>query len=60
MAVLIFLLNLGLSFSVHDVSEQAIAHLAYLDVRFPEPCYAGDTVTRPLTVPRTVKLQFSQ
>jgi 2-methylfumaryl-CoA hydratase len=39
------LLNLGLSFSVHDVSEQAIAHLAYLDVRFPEPCYPGDTLT---------------
>ncbi len=41
----LLLLNLGLSFSVHDVSEQAIAHLAYIDVRFPEPCYAGDTVT---------------
>lgn len=39
------LLNLGLSFSVHDVSEQAIAHLAYIDVRFPEPAYVGDTVT---------------
>ena len=38
------LLNLGLSFSVHDVSEQAIAHLAYIDVRFPEACYSGDTV----------------
>ena len=38
------LVNLGLSFSVHDVSEQAIAHLAYLDVRFPAPAYAGDTV----------------
>lgn len=38
------LLNLGLSFSVHDVSEQAIAHLAYIDVRFPEPAYVGDTV----------------
>ncbi|GAC1586621.1 MAG: MaoC family dehydratase [Polyangiales bacterium] len=38
------LLNLGLSFSVHDVSEQAIAHLAYLDVRFPNPCFAGDTL----------------
>jgi 2-methylfumaryl-CoA hydratase len=37
-------LNLGLSFSVHDVSEQAIAHLAYIDVRFPAACYAGDTV----------------
>lgn len=30
------LLNLGLSFSVHDVSEQAIAHLAYVNARFPE------------------------
>lgn len=36
-------LNLGLSFSVHDVSQQAIAHLAYIDVRFPRPLYAGDT-----------------
>ena len=40
----VILLNLGLSFSVHDVSEQAIAHLAYIDVRFPEACYAGDTL----------------
>jgi 2-methylfumaryl-CoA hydratase len=37
-------LNFALSFSVHDVSEQAIAHLAYLDVRFPEAGYASDTV----------------
>ena len=41
----LLLLNLGLSFSVHDVSEQAIAHLAYLDVRFPEAAYPGDTMT---------------
>jgi 2-methylfumaryl-CoA hydratase len=41
----LLLLNLGLSFSVHDVSEQAIAHLAYLDVRFPNACFAGDTVS---------------
>lgn len=41
----LLLLNLGLSFSVQDVSEQAIAHLAYIDVRFPNPCYPGDTVT---------------
>jgi 2-methylfumaryl-CoA hydratase len=34
-----------LSFSVHDVSEQAIAHLAYIDVRFPAACHAGDTLT---------------
>ena len=41
----LLLLNLGLSFSVHDVSEQAIAHLAYINVRFPAACYPGDTVT---------------
>src|SRR5579864_2067059 len=46
----IALLNLGLSFSVHDVSEQAIAHLAYIDVRFPNACYAGDTVHASSTV----------
>jgi 2-methylfumaryl-CoA hydratase len=40
----ILLLNLGLSFSVHDVSERAIAHLAYIDARFPNACYPGDTV----------------
>lgn len=40
----LLLLNLGLSFSVHDVSERAIAHLAYIDVRFPDACYTGDTV----------------
>ncbi|MEZ4302449.1 MAG: MaoC family dehydratase [Polyangiaceae bacterium] len=40
----LWLLNLGISFSVHDVSEQAIANLAYIDVRFPNACYAGDTV----------------
>ncbi|MCZ7582007.1 MAG: MaoC family dehydratase [Deltaproteobacteria bacterium] len=39
------LLNFGLSFSVLDVSEQAIAHLAYIDVRFPNPAYFGDTIT---------------
>lgn len=40
----LLLLNLGISFSVHDVSEQAIAHLAYIDVRFPNACYPGDTL----------------
>jgi 2-methylfumaryl-CoA hydratase len=43
-------LNLGLSFSVHDVSEQAIAHLAYIDVRFPQPGFVGDTVSARSTV----------
>ncbi len=46
----LLLLNLGLSFSVHDVSEQAIAHLAYIDVRFPEAGYPGDTVRARSTV----------
>src|SRR6187401_2417205 len=41
----LLLLNLGLSFSVHDVSERAIAHLAYIDVRFPNACYPGDTLS---------------
>jgi 2-methylfumaryl-CoA hydratase len=40
----LLLLNLGVSFSVHDVSEQAVANLAYIDVRFPNACYPGDTV----------------
>jgi 2-methylfumaryl-CoA hydratase len=43
-------LNLALSFSVHDVSEQAIAHLAYLDVCFPQAGFAGDTVSARSTV----------
>jgi 2-methylfumaryl-CoA hydratase len=38
------LLNLALGFTVHDVSEQTIAHLAYLDLKFPNAAYAGDTV----------------
>ena len=37
----LLLLNFGLSFSVHDVSEQAIAHLAYIDVRFPDAVLRG-------------------
>jgi 2-methylfumaryl-CoA hydratase len=39
------MLNLALSFTVHDVSEQAIAHLAYIDVRFPNATYSGDTLS---------------
>jgi 2-methylfumaryl-CoA hydratase len=46
----LWLLNLGISFSVHDVSEQAIANLAYLDARFPEPCFSGDTLRARSTV----------
>jgi len=39
------LLNLALSFTVHDVSEQAIAHLAYIDLKFPSVAYSGDTLS---------------
>lgn len=39
------LMNLALSFTVHDISEQAIAHLAYIDLRFPNAAYSGDTLT---------------
>jgi 2-methylfumaryl-CoA hydratase len=41
----LLLMNLALSSSVHDVSEQAIAHLAYIDLRFPNAAYAGDTLS---------------
>src|SRR5262249_44030711 len=39
------MLNLALSFTVHDVSEQAIAHLAYIDLMFPNAAYSGDTLS---------------
>src|SRR5215216_402972 len=39
------LMNLALGFTVHDVSEQTIAHLAYIDLKFPNAAYTGDTLT---------------
>ena len=39
------MLNLALSFSVHDISEQAIAHLAYIDLKLPNAAYSGDTLS---------------
>src|SRR5215212_2063256 len=39
------LMNLALSFSVHDVSEQTIAHLAYIDLKFPNAAYPSDTLS---------------
>jgi 2-methylfumaryl-CoA hydratase len=39
------MLNLALSFTVHDISEQAIAHLAYIDLNFPNAAYSGDTLS---------------
>src|SRR5262249_8078403 len=44
------LINLTIGYSVHDVSEQALAHLAYIDVRFPNPAYTGDTLRARSTV----------
>jgi len=44
------LVNLAIGYSVHDVSEQAIAHLAYINVQFPNAAYAGDTLTAHSTV----------
>lgn len=41
----LLLMNLALSFTVHDVSEQAIAHLAYIDLKFPNAAHAGDTLS---------------
>src|SRR5689334_1661622 len=40
----LLLMNLALSFTVHDVSEQAIAHLAYIDLKFPHAAHHGDTL----------------
>lgn len=39
------LMNLALSFTVHDVSEQAIAHLSYIDLKFPNAAHPGDTIS---------------
>jgi len=39
------MLNLALSFTVHDISEQAIAHLAYIDLKFPHAAHSGDTLS---------------
>src|SRR5438309_4957404 len=39
------MLNLALSFTVHDVSELAIAHLAYIELKFPNAAYSGDTLS---------------
>jgi 2-methylfumaryl-CoA hydratase len=39
------MLNLALSFTVHDISEQAIAHLAYIDLKFPNAAHSGDTLS---------------
>jgi len=41
----LLLMNLALSFTVHDISEQAIAHLAYIDLKFPNAAYPGDTIS---------------
>ncbi len=39
------LFNFGMSFSAQDISEQAVANLAWLDLRFPNPAYVGDSIS---------------
>jgi len=38
-------LNVVFGLSVEDLSEQALAHLGYWQVRFERPVYVGDTLT---------------
>ena len=38
------LLNLTLGMSAHNLFEDAVGHIAYLDIRFPEAAFVGDTV----------------
>ncbi len=38
-------LNVVFGLSVEDLSEQALAHLGYWNVRFERPVYGGDTLT---------------
>lgn len=40
----LLLFQYALSFSVQDVSEQCIAHLAFDEVRWPNACYPGETL----------------
>ncbi len=40
----LMVLNVVLSLGVQNNSEQAIAHLGYYDVEFPQPVLAGDTL----------------
>ncbi|MBI5543331.1 MAG: MaoC family dehydratase [Deltaproteobacteria bacterium] len=41
----LLVLNVVFGLSVEDLSEQALAHLGYWNVRFLRPVYAGDTLT---------------
>jgi itaconyl-CoA hydratase len=38
------ILNVVFGLTVEDLSEQALAHLGYWNVRFGDPVYAGDTL----------------
>lgn len=41
----LLVLNVVFGLSVEDLSEQALAHLGYWNVRFERPVYGGDTLT---------------
>ena len=40
----LFVMNVVFGMTVEDLSEQALAHLGYWNLRFPRFCYAGDTL----------------
>lgn len=40
----LIVLNYGLSMTVSDISESGIANLAYGPIRFPAPCFIGETI----------------
>lgn len=37
------LLNLKLSFNIHNINQQTITHLTYIDIQFPNPIYINNT-----------------
>ncbi len=46
----LLVMNVVFGLSVEDLSEQAIAHLGYFDLKFGATVYPGDTITAESTV----------
>lgn len=46
----LLVMNVVFGLSVEDLSEQALAHLGYWNMRFPKPVYPGDTLFAASTV----------
>lgn len=46
----LLVMNVVFGMSVEDLSEQALAHLGYWKMRFPNPAYPGDTLFSESTV----------